>query len=347
MLRFSDGDDHVVAMPDEVYAAWVGLNREYATTTLRLGYTSLTAPVTDLDYEVDARQSTVVKRQPVRATTPTSTSRTASGQRPPMASRSRSRSCTGADLALDGTAPLFLYGYGSYEVTVDPTFSVSRLSLLERGMVYAIAHVRGGGEKGRRWYDDGKLDHKRNTFTDFIACAEHLVSSGYTSPDRLVARGASAGGLLMGAITNFRPDLFRVVIAEVPFVDCLTTMLDASLPLTITEWDEWGDPATDPAIYSYMKSYSPYDNVAATTYPAILATAGLNDPRAVLGAREVGGQAARDRDRRRAPVPEDRARRRAPRPIGPVRDLEGRGVRALVRARSGRHHAVIGIIVAS
>ena len=279
VLGLSDGDDHIVSMPDEVYAAWVGLNREYATTTLRLGYTSLTAPVTDLDYEVDARLSTVVKRQPVRgydadlyeshrlwATAP-------DGEQVPISILHRH------DLALDGTAPLFLYGYGSYELSVDPTFSVSRLSLLERGMVYAIAHVRGGGEKGRRWYDDGKLDHKRNTFTDFIACAEHLVSAGYTTPDRLVARGASAGGLLMGAITNFRPDLFRVIIAEVPFVDCLTTMLDASLPLTITEWDEWGDPATDPAIYSYMKSYSPYDNVAATTYPAILATAGLNDPR--------------------------------------------------------------------
>ena len=279
VLGLSDGDDHIVSMPDEVYAAWVGLNREYATTTLRLGYTSLTAPVTDLDYEVDARRSTVVKRQPVRgydadlyeshrlwATAP-------DGEQVPISILHRH------DLALDGTAPLFLYGYGSYELSVDPTFSVSRLSLLERGMVYAIAHVRGGGEKGRRWYDDGKLDHKRNTFTDFIACAEHLVSAGYTTPDRLVARGASAGGLLMGAITNFRPDLFRVIIAEVPFVDCLTTMLDGSLPLTITEWDEWGDPATDPAIYSYMKSYSPYDNVAATTYPAILATAGLNDPR--------------------------------------------------------------------
>jgi oligopeptidase B len=162
---------------------------------------------------------------------------------------------------------------------MDPGFSSLRLSLLQRGFVYAIAHIRGGGELGRPWYDDGKLLHKRNTFTDFVACAEHLVTEGMTTPDRLVARGGSAGGLLMGAVTNLRPDLFAAVVAEVPFVDCLTTILDETLPLTITEWEEWGNPGADPAVYDYMGTYSPYDNVAPAAYPAILATAGLNDPR--------------------------------------------------------------------
>jgi oligopeptidase B len=145
--------------------------------------------------------------------------------------------------------------------------------------VFAIAHVRGGGELGRQWYEDGKLLRKRNTFTDFIACAEHLISLGYTAPDRLVIRGGSAGGLLMGAVTNMRPDLWTAVVAEVPFVDCLTTMQDESLPLTVTEWEEWGNPAADPEVYFYMKSYSPYDNVEAKDYPVMYVTAGLNDPR--------------------------------------------------------------------
>jgi oligopeptidase B len=176
-------------------------------------------------------------------------------------------------------APLLLYGYGSYEISIDPTFSASRVSLLERGVVYAIAHVRGGGELGRHWYEEGKLERKTNTFHDFIACAEHLVATGATAPDCVVARGGSAGGLLMGAVANLRPDLFRAIVAEVPFVDCLTTMLDAALPLTITEWEEWGNPDASPEIYDAMKGYSPYDNVGAHAYPALLVTAGLNDPR--------------------------------------------------------------------
>jgi oligopeptidase B len=146
-------------------------------------------------------------------------------------------------------------------------------------VVFAIAHVRGGGEMGRPWYDDGKLLRKQNTFTDFIAAAEHLVAAGYTSPERLAARGGSAGGLLMGAVANLRPDLFAAIVAEVPFVDCLTTILDETLPLTITEWEEWGNPKADPEVYAYVKGYSPYDNVAARPYPTVLATAGLNDPR--------------------------------------------------------------------
>jgi oligopeptidase B len=158
-------------------------------------------------------------------------------------------------------------------------FSTSRLSLLERGGAFAIAHVRGGGELGRRWYEDGKLDRKRNTFTDFVACARHLVAEGFTAPGRLVARGGSAGGLTMGAVLNQAPELWRAVVAEVPFVDCLTTMLDPSLPLTITEYDEWGNPAADEHLYEYIRGYSPYDNISPVTYPTVLATAGLNDPR--------------------------------------------------------------------
>jgi oligopeptidase B len=186
----------------------------------------------------------------------------------------------------DGGAPCLLYGYGSYEISMDPTFSTLRLSLLDRGFVFAIAHVRGGGELGRHWYEEGKMAAKPNSFSDFVACARHLVDTGWTSPGRLAARGGSAGGLLMGAVANLAPELFRAIVAEVPFVDCLTTILDETLPLTVTEWEEWGNPVDDPEIYAVMKSYSPYDNVAATgpngqplRYPDILATAGLTDPR--------------------------------------------------------------------
>jgi oligopeptidase B len=179
----------------------------------------------------------------------------------------------------DGPVPTLLYGYGAYEYSVDPYFSIARLSLLDRGAAFAIAHVRGGGEMGRRWYDDGKLFHKRNTFTDFIACARHLVETGWSAPETLVAEGGSAGGLLMGAVANLAPDQFGGIVASVPFVDALTTMLDASLPLTVTEYDEWGDPAADPEVYDYLASYAPYDNVAAVRYPAILAETSLNDTR--------------------------------------------------------------------
>ncbi len=164
-------------------------------------------------------------------------------------------------------------------MSIDPTFSSARVSLLDRGVVFAIAHVRGGGELGRRGTRTASCTPRRNTFTDFVACAEYLVAEGWTTPDRLAARGGSAGGLLMGAVANRRPDLFRAVVAEVPFVDVLTTMLDDSLPLTITEWEEWGDPVRDRELYRLMKSYSPYDNVAAKDYPAMLVTGGLNDPR--------------------------------------------------------------------
>jgi oligopeptidase B len=177
-----------------------------------------------------------------------------------------------------GPRPLLLNGYGAYGVSYDPTFSSSSLSLLDRGFVVAIAHIRGGEELGRPWYEGGRLLHKPNTFGDFIAAAEHLIAEGYTSSERLAISGGSAGGLLMGAVTNRRPDLFRAVVAEVPFVDVVNTMLDATLPLTVIEYDEWGNP-NEPEAYGCIRSYSPYDNVRAQAYPHLLLTAGLNDPR--------------------------------------------------------------------
>ena len=179
-------------------------------------------------------------------------------------------------MKLDGTAPLLLYGYGSYGASISPTFSSSRLSLLDRGVIYAIAHIRGGGELGEEWREQGRMMNKMNTFTDFIACAEYLVKNKYTSNDRLVIQGGSAGGLLMGAVVNMRPDLFKAVVSQVPFVDVLNTMLDASLPLTTSEYIEWGNP-NEKAAFDYMKKYSPYDNIKAKNYPAMLVKVSLND----------------------------------------------------------------------
>jgi oligopeptidase B len=273
------GENHEIAFPEPVYTVEPGDNPEFATGLFRLGYDSLVTPHTVYDYDLAARTLVLKKQQPVL------------GGYDPAAYVTRREWATAADGARvpvsvvepagfphDGSAPLVLYGYGAYEASTDPWFSVGRLSLLERGFAFAIAHIRGGGELGRHWYDEGKLLEKPNTFSDFIACAAHLCAAGYTSPGRLVARGASAGGLLMGAVANQAPDQFRAIVAEVPFVDCVNTMLDPSLPLTITEWEEWGNPA-DAATYECMESYTPYENVAAREYPAILATAGLHDPR--------------------------------------------------------------------
>jgi oligopeptidase B len=279
VLHAVSGDAHEVAMPDPVYSVWVGPNAEYETATLRYGYTSLVAPVTDVDYDMTTRSTTVVKTQPVLggydAHDYVSARLWASaddGTKVPISLVHR------RDTPVDGSAPTLFYGYGSYEHSTEPAFRSSRLSLLDRGFVFAIAHVRGGGEMGRAWYEAGRLEHKMNTFTDFIACAEHLVDKAYTSPAGLAARGGSAGGLMMGAVANLRPDLFAAIVAEVPFVDVVTTMLDPSLPLTITEWEEWGDPR-EPDAYARMKEYSPYDNVHDAAYPSMLVTTGLNDPR--------------------------------------------------------------------
>ena len=279
VLRLDEGTDTVLPASDPVYSMWLGPNPEYDARIVRYGYTSLVAPTTDLDYEPDTGASTVVRVQPVlggydaNAFTSSRLWATApDGTRVPISVVHR------RDVVLDGRAPALLTGYGAYEHSSDPAFRASRVSLLDRGFVCAIAHVRGGGELGRAWYESGRLDHKTNTFTDFIACAETLVELGYTSPSKLVARGGSAGGLLMGAVANLRPDLFAAIVAEVPFVDVVTTMLDPELPLTITEWEEWGDPQ-EPDAYARMKAYSPYDNVGPRAYPAMFVTTGLNDPR--------------------------------------------------------------------
>ena len=280
VMRLADGQLRLVDQPEPVYSVSASGNLEWDTTALRFGYTSLVTPPSTVEYDMGTGERMVVKQQPVlggyrpeRYRTERLWATAPDGVSVPISLVHR------RDLPLDGAAPCLLYGYGAYEISIDPTFSSSRLSLLERGFVFAIAHVRGGGELGRRWYEDGKLLHKLSSFTDFIACAEHLIAQGYTSPPHLVIRGGSAGGLLMGAVANLRPELWRAVVAEVPFVDVLTTMQDVSLPLTATEWEEWGNPIEDPEVYRYMKSYSPYDNVAAVAYPAMYVSAGLNDPR--------------------------------------------------------------------
>ncbi len=269
---------HRVAFPEPVYTVWPGPNPNFQSPTLRFHYTSLVTPETVYDYRMDDRSLHLRKQQeapgydPSRYETKRLWATAPDGVQVPI-SLVHPRG-----IRLDGENPTLLYGYGSYGASIDPRFDPKRLSLLERGFVYAIAHVRGGGELGREWYEQGKFLHKKNTFTDFIAAAEHLIAAGYTRPERLAIMGRSAGGLLMGAVTNLRPDLFRAVVAGVPFVDVINTMLDPTIPLTVIEYEEWGNP-NDPEFYAYMRSYSPYDNVEAKAYPHILATAGLNDPR--------------------------------------------------------------------
>ena len=279
-LRLSDGDEHVVTQPEPTYKLSAEAHLDWETDVARFGYSSLVQPPSSVDYDMETRERLTVKRATVGGGYHAGDyrSRRLWAEAPDGTKVPISLVCR-RDQPLDGSAPCLLYGYGSYEHAIDPAFSYTRLNLLERGFVFAIAHVRGGGELGRPWYEQGRLMHKKNTFTDFIACAELLVAEGWTSPDRLVIRGGSAGGLLMGAVTNVRPDLFKAVVAEVPFVDVVTTMSDESLPLTVTEWEEWGNPRDDPDAYAYMKSYSPYDNVHPSDYPSMFVTAGLNDPR--------------------------------------------------------------------
>lgn len=272
--------DHVVAQPEAAYSLSPEANPEFDTDLVRFAYSSLVSPPSVVEYNVVTRQRRTLKQatvgggyDPAQYRTERLWASAPDGTQVPV-----SLVCK-ASQRPQGGAPCLLYGYGSYEHSVDPAFSFTRLNLLERGVVFAIAHVRGGGEMGRSWYEQGRLRQKRNTFTDFIACAEKLVSEGWTSPSRLAIRGGSAGGLLVGAVLNMRPDLFRAAVAEVPFVDVVTTMSDDSLPLTVTEWEEWGNPRDDPEAYEYMKSYSPFDNVHEASYPALYVTAGLNDPR--------------------------------------------------------------------
>jgi oligopeptidase B len=274
------GDLDEVDFGEELFTSGVGGNAEWDPPLIRVGVGSFVTPSSVYDYDPATKQLILRKQAPVLGGYDAdeyeqhrSWAIADDGTRVPVSIVCRK------DTPRDGTAPALIYGYGSYEASMDPGFSVMRLSLLDRGFVFAIAHVRGGGELGRHWYDDGKMLHKKNTFTDFVAAARHLVDEGWTSPERLVAEGGSAGGLLMGAVANLAPDAFAGIVAAVPFVDALTTILDPSLPLTVIEWDEWGNPLDDPEVYAYMKSYTPYENVGAHDYPAILAVTSLHDTR--------------------------------------------------------------------
>lgn len=277
--KLSTGEEHRIAFPESTYEVSESANPEFNTHTLRFGYTSLVTPSSIFDYDLDAQTRELKKETPVLG----------------GYDRTQYRSERISAIAPDGVAvpvsivykqgvsptgknPLLLTGYGSYGFSYPDSFSSTRLSLLDRGVVLAIAHIRGGSELGRKWYEDGKFLHKQNTFSDFIACAEALINQGWTDSEHLAISGGSAGGLLVGAVLNQRPELFKAAIAQVPFVDVVTTILDTSLPLSATEWEEWGNP-NDKTFYDYMKAYSPYDNVAQKAYPALLVTAGLNDPR--------------------------------------------------------------------
>jgi oligopeptidase B len=277
VIDFKSNKRHNIKFPEPVYSANLTSNREYDTSVVRYGYNSLVTPFSVFDYDMNTGKSILLKQTDV----PGGFDRTnykaervfataSDGTKVPMSMVYRK------GVKLDGTAPLLLYGYGSYGAAIPPTFSSSRLALLDRGVIYVIAHIRGGGELGEEWRQAGRMMNKMNTFTDFIACAEALIQQKYTSKDRLVITGGSAGGLLMGAVSNMRPDLFKAVVSHVPFVDVLNTMLDATLPLTTSEYIEWGNPNEKPA-YEYMKKYSPYDNVGKKNYPATLVKVSVND----------------------------------------------------------------------
>lgn len=276
----ASGDEHIVAFEEEAYSLGLSGSYEYDTDIIRFTYSSMTTPAQVYDYDMRTRQRVLLKTQevpsghdPENYVTRRLMAPAADGELVPVSLLYHK------DTPLDGSAPCLLYGYGSYGISIPASFNTNCLSLVDRGFVYAIAHIRGGKDKGYSWYDDGKRDKKANTFTDFIAAARHLVAEGLTSHDRIVAQGGSAGGMLMGAVANMAPSDFAGIIAEVPFVDVLNTMLDASLPLTPPEWPEWGNPIESEADYRTIASYSPYDNVSAQAYPPILAVAGLTDPR--------------------------------------------------------------------
>ncbi|AEV32772.1 protease II [Owenweeksia hongkongensis DSM 17368] len=275
--RWDGSDEHYMEFDEETYTAGIGNNPEFDSQTLRYGYSSLTTPSSVIDYDMEFRKKQVMKQQevvgghnPEEYHAERIWATAADGTKVPM-SLVYKKSLKKAE-----GNPTLLYGYGSYGITVDPGFSATRLSLLDRGFVFVIAHIRGGQYLGRQWYEDGKMLKKKNTFTDFIACAEKLIEDKYTTTEHLYAMGGSAGGLLMGAVMNMRPDLFNGMIAAVPFVDVVTTMLDTSIPLTTGEYDEWGNP-NDRDYYDYIKSYSPYDNVEEKDYPSLLITTGIND----------------------------------------------------------------------
>jgi len=277
VINFKTNKRSRITFPEPVYAAELGDNREYNTSVVRYNYESLVTPESVFDYDMNTGKSTLLKQTDVPGGFDRNNYQservfaTASdGTKIPMSMVYRK------GVKMDGSAPLLLYGYGSYGYSIPPTFSSRRLSLLDRGVIFVIGHIRGGGELGEDWRQAGRMMNKMNTFTDFIACAEALIKNKYTSKDRLVIQGGSAGGLLMGAVSNLRPDLFKAVVSQVPFVDVLNTMLDASLPLTTSEYIEWGNP-NEKAAFDYMKTYSPYDNIAKKDYPAMLVKVSLND----------------------------------------------------------------------
>jgi len=277
IMRWDKKTEHYLDFGEETYSAYISYNPEFDTDVLRYTYTSMTTPRSVFDYNMNTKEKTLLKQQEVIGDFDSNNyhaerlyAPARDGTKVPISLVYRK------GLEKNGDNPLLLYGYGSYGSTMNASFSSVRLSLLDRGFVYAIAHIRGGQEMGRYWYEEGKLLKKKNTFTDFIDCGEHLIAEKFTNPDMLFAQGGSAGGLLMGAIVNMRPDLFKGVIAAVPFVDVITTMLDTNIPLTTGEFDEWGDP-NKKEYYDYMLSYSPYDNVEAKDYPVMLVTTGLHD----------------------------------------------------------------------
>lgn len=278
--RFADGAEHAIAFDEEAYSLGLASNFEWATTEIRFTYSSLTTPARVYDYDMESRARTLRKEQvvpsghdPAAYVTRRLQVPAADGELVPVSIVHR------ADIALDGTAPTLLYGYGAYGITIPAAFYTDILTLVDRGFVYAIAHVRGGKDKGWRWYAQGRREFKTNTFDDFVAAAKGLIAAGFTSPGRIVARGGSAGGMLMGAVANRAGELFAGIVAEVPFVDVMNTMLDETLPLTPPEWPEWGNPIEDETAFRAMLAYSPYDNVTAKPYPPMLVLAGLTDPR--------------------------------------------------------------------
>jgi oligopeptidase B len=277
VMPWDGSGEHYLDFGEPAYRASIGINPDFNTRVLRYNYTSLTTPNSVYDYDMETREQMLMKRDEVLGgfdpgdyVTERLSATASDGVKVPISLVYRK------GMRRDGSNPLLLYGYGSYGASMDAAFSSPRLSLLDRGFVFAIAHVRGGQELGRWWYEDGKLLKKKNTFTDFIACAEHLANEGYANRNRLYAMGGSAGGLLMGAVVNMRPDLFHGIVTHVPWVDVVTTMLDESIPLTTSEYDEWGDP-NEKQYFDYMLSYSPYDNVTARDYPHMLVTTGLHD----------------------------------------------------------------------
>jgi oligopeptidase B len=294
------GEEHLIEFPDPTYSVWADANSEFRSTTLRFGYTSLTTPDSIYDYDLRTRTRTLQKRTPVVGGHEPTNYRSArvwananDGERVPISLVWRAGPHEHERPATP--RPLLLEGYGAYGLTTDPNFSSARLSLLDRGAIVALAHVRGGGELGRRWYDSGKLADKHNSFGDFIACAEHLISERWTTPAQLAATGGSAGGLLVGAVANLRPELFAALVLDVPFVDVLNTMLDPELPLSLVERDEWGDPSTADG-FAWIRAYSPYENIRAQAYPDMLVVSAFNDTR--VGYWEAAKWVARLRERK-------------------------------------------------